>query len=187
MAPAAGCGDVGVIHRRLGIVGGQNLVCAPVAVLAIGRGRRAALGSLGMQAVGVRFLGIRVALGAGDLLRGALMRQALHVGVAIHAAEHRAVNRMLELVRVHAQADRLAIHLCHEGGVGVAGKAVAVLELMLGMSRARPDQQGQGKRLSEDSSGGVHDLEETLCAQEPAVTEITVRKPARLRLRLRSF
>jgi len=73
-----------------------------------------------------------VALGAGYLLRGGVMHQTLHILVAIHASKHSAVDGVLLLVGVHIQVDLLAIHLHRQGGVGVTGKAILVLGLMLG-------------------------------------------------------
>ena len=51
MASAAHVGNVAVAHRGLGIAGGEDLVRAAVAVLAICRRRLAGLGRLRMQAV----------------------------------------------------------------------------------------------------------------------------------------
>ena len=95
------------------------------------------------------------------------MRQTLHIRVAIHAGEQAAVNRLLELGRVHVQADRLAINLLRQSGIGVAGEAVAVLELMLGMERAGPGKKRQGQRMGDDPSSRVHALEETLRRKRP--------------------
>ena len=108
-----------------------------------------------------------MALGAGDLLRSGLMDQALHILVAIHAGEHRAVNGMLQLFFIHVQADLLAVHFGGQSGVGVAGKAVFIFGLVLGVSRAGPCKQGQNERLGEDSSGNLHDLEEMLRRTNP--------------------
>ena len=53
-----------------------------------------------------------------------------------------AVDGMLQLAFIHIQADLLAVHFRGQGGVGVAGEAVLVLELVLGASRAGTHKQG---------------------------------------------
>jgi len=87
MATAAGVRDVVVIHRRLGIARGHDLVNPAVTIFAA-CGRRAALGELCVHAARVSVVRIRVALRAGHPLRRCLMNQALYVLVAIHAREH---------------------------------------------------------------------------------------------------
>jgi hypothetical protein len=49
----------------------------------------------------------------------------------------------------------------------VAGKAVCVLELLFCVSRAGPKEQGQSKRLGEDSLAGVHAIEKILQQEFP--------------------
>jgi hypothetical protein len=44
------------------------------------------------------------------------------------------------------------------------------------MSRTGPGKQAYDERLSEEFSGGVHDYEKMLLANEPAVTGITTQK-----------
>ena len=46
--------------------------------------------------------------------------------MAVHAGEHPAVDRVLELSRIHVQAGDLAIDLVGEGGITVAGQAILV-------------------------------------------------------------
>jgi hypothetical protein len=70
------------------------------------------------------------------------VHQTLHILVAINTSEHIAVDRMFQLAFIHIQAGLLAVHLRGQGGVGVAGKTVLVLELMLGASRAGANKQG---------------------------------------------
>jgi hypothetical protein len=86
VAAAAGVRDVGVIDRGIRISACQHLVGIPVTVLAIGRGL-AGRGDLRMGAVRVGFLGIRMAVGAENLLGRRVVHQALHVLVAIHASQ----------------------------------------------------------------------------------------------------
>jgi cbb3-type cytochrome oxidase cytochrome c subunit len=90
------------------------------------------------------------------------MRQTLHIRMAINAGEHIAVDGMFQLPSIHKQARLLAVHFRRQGGVGVAGKAVFVLELMLGASRTGANQQRQGERLSEGSFYTGHAFEESL-------------------------
>jgi hypothetical protein len=52
------------------------------------------------------------------------------------------VDRMLELLSVHKQADRLAIHFRRQSRVGVTTKAIFVLEFVLCASRAGRNQEG---------------------------------------------
>ena len=87
VAPSAGDGNIGVIYRRFGVAAGENS-CAPpwqswqlAAVLPGGV-------VLAWRAVRIGILRIGMALGAENLLRRGLVRQALHVLVAIHASEH---------------------------------------------------------------------------------------------------
>ncbi len=142
MAPSAGGGNIAVIYRRLGVVGSQNLVRASVAVPAIGRRCSTGLGRLGVQAVLVRHLLVGVAIGAGRIPPGVLVGRIVSRLVAIHAGEQGTVDRMLQLVFIHVQADLLAVHVFGHGGVGVAGKTVFVRRLMLGIGRTGPDKQG---------------------------------------------
>ena len=135
MASPASHGNIAVIHRRLGVVSRQNFVLSPVAILAIGRRRVPGLHKLGVIAVRIGLLCVRMALRAGHLLRRHIVRQALHIRVAIHAGEHAAVRRMLELGAIHKQADLLAIHILGQRFVGVALKAVFILDLVLSFRR----------------------------------------------------
>ena len=52
------------------------------------------------------------------------MRRALYIGMAIHAREHAAVNGIFEALRIHMQADGLAVHFMSQRGVAVAGQAL---------------------------------------------------------------
>lgn len=83
-----------------------------------------------MGAVRVSSLRIGVTLGAGDLLRSLVVGEGFNVGVAVDARKQRAVNGMLELRFVNVEADGLAIRVGGEGLVGVAGKAVGVLQFL---------------------------------------------------------
>ena len=141
VAPAAGGGDVVMIDRRFCIVGGQNLVRASVAVLAVCP-RSAGPVGLGMEAMCVSLLRISVALGATNLPGRGFMDQALHILVAIHAGKQIAVDGMFHLVSIHVQADLLSVLHRSQGGVGVAGKTVFVLGLLLGASRISANKQG---------------------------------------------
>ncbi len=94
-----------------------------------------------MRTVRVGILRIRVALGATHLGRRRLMREALHILVAIHAAEHAAMDRVLQLVLVHKQADLLSIHILRQRVVGVASKAIRVFKLLPPTGCGGPDQK----------------------------------------------
>ena len=95
-----------------------------------------------MQAVRISLLRIRMALGAGNFLRRGFVDQPLHIRVAIHASEEIAVDRMLQLGLIDIEADLLAVDLGCQGCVGVTGKAVCILRLMLGIRHACPCKQG---------------------------------------------
>ena len=155
-----------MIHWRLGIGGGQNLVRASVAILAV-CSRPAGTVRAGMKAVRVSFLCVGVALCAANLPGRGVMRQALHILVAINASEQIAVDRMFQLAFIHIKADLLAVHLRGQGGVGVAGKAVFVLELMLGASRTGANKQRYGESLGEGFPGRGHAFEESLRRRNP--------------------
>lgn len=51
------------------------------------------------------------------------MCRTLYIGVAIHAREHAAVNGIFEALRIHMQADGLAVHFMSQRGVAMAGQA----------------------------------------------------------------
>jgi len=91
-----------------------------------------------------------------------LVRRIIRGLVAIHAGKQIAVDRMLQLVFIDMQADRLAVHLFGHGGVGMAGEAVLIRGPVLGASRNGPNKQRHGKRLNEELSGRVHEFEEIL-------------------------
>ena len=110
-----------------------------MAVGAGGRGRARGRG-FGVEAVGVCQLRIAVAIGAGDFLRGRCVAQALDVLVAIDAGEHAAVDGVGELGAVDVETDGLAVISVGQGLVGVAGEAVLVFWLLLGVGRPRPDE-----------------------------------------------
>ena len=100
-----------------------------VAILASG-GRRADLARRSVRAVRVGVLCICVAAGATHFRRRRIMRKALHVLVAVHATEHAAVDRVLQLVLIRVDAHLLAVHVFRQRGIGMAGKAIGVLELL---------------------------------------------------------
>src|SRR4051812_34381438 len=132
MAAAACDGDVGVIHGRGGISRRKRLVRAAMAIDARGARSRAGLFGAGMPGAHVGLLGGFVASGAGDLFGGRVMGKAFNVGVAVHATEQPAVERMLHLVLVDEEADLFAVFFCRQRSVAVTGEAVSVFELLSG-------------------------------------------------------
>ena len=86
VAAAAGIRNVSVIYRGIGISAGQHFVCVAMTVLAVG-GCFARGGNLRVHAVRVGVFGISMAVGAKNLLRRSLVRQALHVFVAVHTGQ----------------------------------------------------------------------------------------------------
>ena len=133
--------NVGVIHRRLSVACGNNLMHPTVTIFAIRRPSFAALASLRVRAVRVCVLRIRVTLHTRDLLRRSLMNQALYIRVTIHAGEHRGMNGMLKLGLIDIQADLLAALVLGQSRVGVASEAVFVFELVLGACGTSPNDQ----------------------------------------------
>lgn len=131
-APARGW-NIRMIYRRVRVVGRHHRVHIAMAIAAGGR-RRLRRCHLRVRTVLVRGLLIGMTLRAGDLLWRRIVRQALHVGVAIHAREHRSVYGVLQLVRIHEQAMRPAVHVATQGGVAVTGEAVFVPRLVFGLN-----------------------------------------------------
>ena len=130
VAAAAGRGNIGVIHRRLGIARRQNIVGIPVAIHTRRRRRSIDLFLLSMKTMLIRFRRIRVASHACDFFRLRRMRRFRDVFMAIHAAEHGSVDRSLHLDRIDVQADLLAAHVLGQRRVGVAGQTIRVLRLL---------------------------------------------------------
>ncbi len=81
------------------MAGRENAMLGAVAVNACGC-RRRSTGWLGMHAVRIRVLSGGMAIGAGHFGRRLVVHKAFHVFVAIDAAQHLAVNGVLELILV---------------------------------------------------------------------------------------
>lgn len=113
---------------------------ATVTVLAVCP-RPACFVGFGVEAVCVSLLCIRVTLGATNFLRCGLVHQTLYILVAIHAGKKIAVDGMLHLAFINKQANLLAVYLRCQRGIGVAGKAVFVSGLLLGVSCADAKKQ----------------------------------------------
>lgn len=131
-----------------------------MAVFAGGHGAFAGLARFRVSAMrpGVERTG--VALGAGDFFGRLVVRQALHVLVAIHAGEHGAVDGVLELVFVDVEADHRAVYVLGEGGIAVAGETVCVLELLrVGGTGKKRKRQCPKK----DRSSNIHILRRIRC------------------------
>src|SRR5215469_13186175 len=119
-------GDIGVIHPRLGIAGRQQFVWAAVTIYA-GRGLRiAALNGLRVVAVIVCRLLVGVAGRTRYFRRSSFMRRTLQIRMAIYAGKYAAVNRVLEGVRIHIQADTLAVLFLVQRRIAVTGQALIV-------------------------------------------------------------
>ncbi len=157
VAAAAGGGNVGVTHRRLGIVAGHELVDVAVAVLA-GCGDFATAGYSGVNTVRVALPLVCMALGAGDFLRSGFVRETTNVGVAVDALEHGAVNGMLELVLIDVDAHRRAVYVLSESGIGVAGEAVRILELLRGVRGGGPGKTEKNECKRRKPASKVHAL-----------------------------
>ena len=150
-----------MIHRRFWIAAGHHLMRAPVAILASCR-RRAFLARHRMSAVLVSFLRIRMAFPAGHLPGRRIVRQALHIRVAIHAPKQPPMDRVLQLPRIHKQAKLLSIHIGRQRLIRVAGKAIRIFKFLRTMRHGGPDKQRQTERIDRNSSCSVHAYEEML-------------------------
>lgn len=51
------------------------------------------------------------------------MRRTLYIGVAIHAREHAAMDRIFEALGIDMQADGFAVHVVSQRGVAMARQA----------------------------------------------------------------
>lgn len=123
VAGAAGRGDIGVMHARLRIAGGEQFVRTPMTIDARGCVAIAALDGLGVKTALVGRLLVGVASGARNFLGRGFVSRAFYIGVAVHAGEHAAVNRIFESFRIDVQADGLAVLFVGERGVVMAGEA----------------------------------------------------------------
>jgi len=161
VAAATGSRNMRVIDGRIWMAAGQHLMRAAMAILAIRRDL-AAGDNLRVCAVRVSSLCIGMAVSAENLLRWRIVRQALHVFVAVHTGEfHRAVDGVLELLAVNEKRDGLAVHIGGEGRVTVAGETIFVFQLVLGASVEGRAQQKERKRTEHYSAGYFHVYEET--------------------------
>lgn len=159
---AAACGrDMGVIDRGIRVAASQYRVCVSVAVKTIRRhfaGGRAPC----MHAVFIGTGCTGVATDAENLLRRSLMHEALYVLVAIDAGKlHGTVDRVLKLLAIHEQRNRLTVDVLGQRCLAVASQAVLVFELVLGANGEGRAQQRQRERTEQDPAGNLHDYEET--------------------------
>lgn len=121
---AASCGDIRVTHARFRICCGKQFVWTAVAVYAGSGIAVATLNRLCVVTAIVDRLLIGMAGRARDFLWSRFMCGTLYIRVAVHAAEHAAMNRILESFRIDVQADGLAVYLVTQRSVTVAAKAL---------------------------------------------------------------
>lgn len=160
MASAAGGGDMCAIDGRIGVSAGEHIMRVPMTIQAAGRGL--AGDDLRVRAVLARVLGIGVAVGAQDFLRRIFVSEALHVLMAIHAGEfHGAMDGLLQLLAIHVERDRLAVHVGGQRCVGMAGETVFISQFVLGASGEGRAQQKESERTEQYSAGNFHVYEET--------------------------
>ena len=81
--------------------------------------------------------------------------------MTVDAREHAAVNGVLELVVVNKESDLFSVLFFGQSRVGVAGKAVTVLELVFSAKRRDQGKQSEGQRGRKNSSGRMHILGES--------------------------
>lgn len=122
VASAAGCRNIGMVNLRLRIARWQKFVRAAVAIDTGRCMRVSALRGFGVEAAIVGGLLVSVARSACDLLRSRLVRGRLHVGMAIHAGKHAAVNRVFECLGIDVEAYGLSILIVRQGSIAVAGE-----------------------------------------------------------------
>jgi len=82
------------------------------------------LNGLAVEAAVVGRLLVGVTGRAADFQRRGFVRGTLHVGVAVDACEHAAVDGIFEVLGIDMQADRLAIDVVGQRGIAVTGKAL---------------------------------------------------------------
>ena len=111
------------MNARLWICGRKQFVRAAVAIDAGRRRAVAALHRATVEASVVRSLFVRVAGCTSDFLRDRFVRRAFYIRMAVDAGEHAAMNGVFESLRIHVQADRLAVLLMRQRSVAVAGEA----------------------------------------------------------------
>ena len=132
-----------------------------VAVLA-GGGDFSGGGDLGVNAVRVALAFIGMALVASDFFWRGVVRDAANVGVTIDTGKC-AVDGVLEFGGV--DGDAMAVARGH-GGVGVAGEAVGVLELLRGGWGGGPGKTQKDERKRRKPANKVHALRRRL-AENP--------------------
>ncbi len=149
VACAAGGGNVGVVHGRLWIAGGQNCVRVAVTIDAGGSGRSVGLLRGGVEAVLIRGLRVGVALGAGDLRGSRGVRRGLHVLVAVHAGEHSAVDGLLKF---SASTVRLTVLPLASVVVSVGSAWQARHSSSFGLCWARASEANESRRTASPSA-----------------------------------
>ena len=101
------------------------------------------------------------------------MYQPFYVLVTVHAGKHAAVDGVFQALAVNKQADLLAVDLCRQGVVAVAGEAVFVCQLMFGAGCSSAQKKRKEEGLYENFSSGIHSLEEIPRQDSMAVTGVT--------------
>ena len=138
MAITAGCGNVSVTHRRLGVAYREYVMRTTMAIYT-GR-RRRSIGSflLRMETVLIGLRRICVTINTRNFFGLCLVWRLFYILMTIHAAEHRSVDGSLHLLRIDVEADLLAIHILGQRRIGVAGETVRVLRFLRGLHAAGP-------------------------------------------------
>jgi len=101
---------------------------------------------------------IGMAGGAGNLGWRVLVRRGLHVGVAVDAGEHAAVDGSLESVGIQRDADRLAANILGHGGIAVARQTFLVgglwgIDFLSGRECSPREYQTQESKLQDVQRG----------------------------------
>jgi len=63
-----------------------------------------------------------MAVAACDFQGSSFVRGTLYIGVAVHAGEHAAVDRIFKSLRIDMQADWLAVDVVGQGGIAMASE-----------------------------------------------------------------
>ena len=147
---AAGLRNIDVIDRRLRVRDCRGFVRAAMAIDTRGGGRFSG-GELRVGAVAVGGLRVGVALRTGNLFGGRVVCQAFDVGVAINACEHAAMHGVLQLACIDEKAVRFSVYIFAQRGVVVAGEAVLIFQLMLGIENRNAKKKTEEKGSEQKS------------------------------------
>lgn len=133
-----------------------------MAVHASGSLAVASLHGLTVKAAIVGGLLVGMARRTGNLLWSGFVRGVLHVGVAIHAGKHAAVDGIFEGLGINMQADGLSVDVVGQRGVAVAGQAF-LCSWFWGLLTGSVDSAGSEEPGSEEQGEGNSERKNIPC------------------------